>query len=135
MGPQFLKRHFDRRAGDMLLAYADTLVAGLAWSLPFNKHGSDSERSEDLFALTEQLHHTLVPVDPSPIFVRELRSHLMDFQLADTPSLWERTRHLPLPVQIAAGLGGATLTAGLVLVARRPLLDALDELRSHRTIA
>ncbi|WP_162909953.1 hypothetical protein [Aggregatilinea lenta] len=126
-----MKRHLDRHAGDMLLAYADTLVAGLAWSLPF-KHGNLPEQSEELFALTEQLHNTLVPVEPSPIFVRELRSHLMDVQLVDAPSLWERTRQLPLPVQIAAGLGGATLTAGIVLVARRPLLDALDELRSHR---
>ncbi|HML20485.1 MAG TPA: hypothetical protein PKD09_02480 [Aggregatilinea sp.] len=132
MGSQLLKRHFDRHAGDMLLAYADALVAGLAWSLPF-KHNSTPDQSEDLFALTEQLYHTLVPVEPSPIFVRELRSHLMDVQLVDEPSLWERTRQLPLPVQIAAGLGGATLTAGIVLVARRPLLDALGELRGHRT--
>ena len=117
----------------MLLAYADALVAGLAWSLPFNKRGVAPEQSEDLFALTEQLHHTLVPVEPSPIFVRELRSHLMDTRLGDEPALWARTRQLPLPVQIAAGLGGATLTAGIVLVARRPLLDALDELRSHHT--
>lgn len=132
MGPQFFKRHLDRQLGDLLMSYADALIAGLAWSTS-SKYNGSYEEPEDLFALTQQLHRALVPVEPSSLFVRELRRRLLSEEFTAQRSLWERTRQLPLPVQIAAGIGGATLTAGIVLFARRPLMDAIDEIRSRRT--
>jgi len=129
-----LRRQLDRGLGELLIAQAAALIAGLAWSTTFTSPGTGGE-ADSLFALTEELHRTLVPVEPSPIFVRELRRRLMDEQIEQQLSLWARTRQLPLPVQIAAGIGGATLTAGIVIFARRPLMDAIGELRNRRTVS
>jgi hypothetical protein len=76
----------------------------------------------NLMLLAERLSSTLQPVTPSAEFVERLRG---EFIFKAPPALLARWRKLPgwdkLPprYQTAAKVGGATLTAGLMLFAVR----------------
>jgi len=46
--------------------------------------------------------------------------------------MWQRIHQLPLRMRLAAGIGGATLTAGVLLIASRPyLMDVLTSWRDR----
>ncbi|NLX09096.1 MAG: hypothetical protein GXY36_05535 [Chloroflexi bacterium] len=90
---------------------------------------------EELLTLARLLSQVLVPVKPSDAFVEDLRQQLLTATPGERRTWYERVRQLPPGVQLAAGIGGATLTAGVVLAARRPVMDALDLWRSRRSIS
>lgn len=131
------KRRPERQLHEFLMAHADALASGTLdldrlldqYDLVING------QVESLLALADQMNRSLVEVAPSEQFVKQLRVQLLGetYVLRD-PGLWQRIRQLPPRTQLAAGIGGATLTAGLVLIASRSFPDALDFWRNRRTI-
>lgn len=136
MSIPFFPRLHDRQLRDLLMAHADMLIAGRAdhARLPGSLDSGSQGEVADLLRLAERLNRTLTEVAPSERFVDQLGRALA---LADAPaplSLWQRVRHLPPRTRWAAGIGGATLTAGVVIIASRSLPDALGYLRNRRTL-
>lgn len=77
---------------------------------------------DQFIQLINRLHLTLVGVQPSPRFVRRLRQELVG---SDGRSVLTRVRHLPVRVQVAAGIA---LVAGFMILSRRRLIsDAAHE--------
>ena len=117
---------------DLLAAHTDALLAGLEDFDPqFANYGiasSQAAEATNLLGLAFRLRETLTPVAPSEEFTRRLRNELVG---AEQPvTLLVRWRKLPAHYQLAAKLGGLTLTAGLLLLATRRALGVLDAL--HR---
>ena len=82
--------------------------------------------------IVERLSRTLVEVKPSELFVEQLRQQLLYSQRPDPQTMWQRIHQLPLRMRLAAGIGGATLTAGVLLIASRPyLMDVLTSWRDR----
>ena len=136
--PRFRGRAAQRALQELLMRHADALVSGAEDREALLSAYDDETRAEaaELLALAERIQHTMTEVAPSEQFVRQLA-----VQLATAPtvvpsrSLWGRVRHLPPRVQLAAGIGGATLTAGVVLLISRSLVPgALESWRSRRTV-
>ncbi|MBN1678821.1 MAG: hypothetical protein JW966_00920 [Anaerolineae bacterium] len=122
---------------DFLIAHADALATDtLNLDYLLEQYGDIAlSQVEDLLALAERISKTLLPVVPSHEFVEELRRQLDNQTSLISPPWWERIRQLSPRVQLAAvGIGGATLTAaGVVIIARRPVIDALTGKRTRRT--
>jgi hypothetical protein len=132
--PYFFKQYIDHQIEDFLMAHADSLVSG---SPEFDRLLDQYDdvvqgQVEGLFTLAERISRTLMPVAPSEQFVNRLRHELIDSASAEPRSLWGRIRSLPPRTQIAAGIGGATLTAGVVLIASRSMPNALEYWRNRR---
>jgi hypothetical protein len=119
---------------DALTAYTDALLAGAADPDQFLKPYNEFERNQigRLLALVERLSRALVPVAPSEQFVNNLRHALLEAAPSERRTLWRRIRSLPPRTQIAAGIGGATLTAGVVLLASRSMPNPLEYWRNRR---
>jgi hypothetical protein len=118
---------------ELLAAHTDALLAGLADFDPQFTHfgiaSSQAAEATDLLGLAFRLRETLTPVAPSDEFTRRLRNELVG---AEQPvTLLVRWRKLPAHYQLAAKLGGLTLTAGLLLLASRRAIDVLNTLQ-HR---
>lgn len=126
----------ERRFEDILIAHADALISGTVDldQLLRQYHWISRKQIDSLFALAEQLSKALVVVKPSDDFVKELRRQLDEANTLENRSLWRQFRDLPTSRQLAAGIGGATLTAGVVYFASRPVRDALEDLW-HRATA
>lgn len=103
---------------DVLLARADTAEGDLG----------------ALLRLAERLERAMPAVTPSEQYVAQLRQRLLASDSQEMPSLWRRIRQLPPRTQLAAGIGGATLTAGVVILATRSVYDVLGSRRSRRTV-
>ena len=103
---------------DVLLARADTAEGDLG----------------ALLRLAERLERAMPAVTPSEQYVAQLRQRLLASDPQEMPSLWRRIRQLPPRTQLAAGIGGATLTAGVVILATRSVYDVLGSRRSRRTV-
>ncbi len=136
--PYFRGRAARQTLQELLMAHADALVSGSADRAALLSDYDEPTRAEaaELLALAERIQHAMGEVAPSEQFVRQLGT-----QLATAPtvvpsrSLWGRMRHLPPGVQLVAGIGGATLTAGVVLLISRALVPgALASWRSRRTV-
>jgi|GEM_PF-1280386 len=136
--PRFRNRAAQRALQDLLMAHADALVSGAAdREALLSPYGEETlAEASELLALAERIQHAMSEVSPSEQFVQQLGN-----QLATAPtvvpsrSLWGRVRHLPPRVQLAAGIGGATLTAGVVLLISRALVPgALESWRNRRTV-
>ncbi len=131
--PFFFSRQ-DQNTQNVLMAYADALVSGTPPSDDLLADVDEDLRDsiQDLFALAGQISLGLTQVVPSEQFVAELRSRLLDVEGVHYLSWLGRWRQLPPKTQIAAGIGGATLTAGVVLIAARSVSDVWDSWRSRR---
>ncbi len=112
---------------NLLAAHLDALIAREeAASDAIFRHAPAESR--ELLHLATQLHAALKPMDPSDEFVKRLRSEF----IGDTPlTLLLRWRKLPTRYQTAAKVGGATLTAGLTLLAVRRALTMLSSVRTR----
>jgi hypothetical protein len=130
----FRKSPADTQLLDFLMDHADALIAGtLNLDQLFEQYEQvPRDQIEDLLKLAERMSRTLTTVNPSDQFVKQLYFELLEAALNQRPTIWRRLRQLPPRTQIAAGIGGATLTAGVVLIASRP---AREYLRSLRIIA
>ncbi len=118
---------------DLLAAHTDALLAGLEDFDPqFSNFGiasAQAAEATDLLGLAFRLRETLTPVAPSEEFTRRLKNELVGAE--QTVTLLVRWRKLPAHYQLAAKLGGLTLTAGLLLLATRRAVGVLDALH-HR---
>jgi hypothetical protein len=132
--PFFFRQYIDRQIEDFLMAHADALVSGSPEFDDLLDQYDEVVRSqvEGLFTLAERVSGSLIPVAPSEKFVNRLRHELIDAASVEPRSLWGRIRSLPPRTQIAAGIGGATLTAGVVLIASRSMPSALEYWRNRR---
>jgi hypothetical protein len=132
--PFFFRDHVERQIQGFLMAYADALVSDTLDPDQLLKQYHDVVRCqvEGLLTLSERISRSLAEVTPSEQFVSQLRRDLIEAASPDHRSLWGRIRSLPPRTQIAAGLGGATLTAGVVLIASRSMPNALEYWRSRR---
>jgi hypothetical protein len=111
----------DPRLDALLALHLDALLNAPDAAQALQAQTSD-KRVYDLMCLAERLSLALQPVSPSAEFVERLRG---EFITKAPPALLARWRKLPgwdkLPprYQTAAKVGGATLTAGLMLLAVR----------------
>jgi len=131
----WFQRQADRQLEDFLLAHADALLVGKPDLDSLLKQYDNLTRSqvETFVTLAERISESLTEVAPSDQFVGQLRYRLREAAgLPETDSLMERVRQMSPRVQWAAGIGGATLTAGVVIMASRPIWGALEEWRSRR---
>jgi hypothetical protein len=132
----FFNRHQQHQhTQDLLMAHAEALISGTLNLDQLLASFDQETRREigDLLILAERVNNTLVQVDPSEKFVAHLRQELAqaDAALLHHTSVWQWIRHLPPRTQIAAGIGGATLTAGMVLIASRALPEVWSYWRSR----
>jgi hypothetical protein len=132
--PFFFRQYVDHQLEDILMAHVDGLVSGSPGVDQLLDQYDDEMRGqvEELFTLAGRISQLLIPVAPSEQFVNRLRHDLMDAASAEPLTLWGRIRSLPPRTQIAAGIGGATLTAGVVLIASRSMPNALEYWRNRR---
>jgi hypothetical protein len=118
----FRKSQSEVQLLDLLMDHADALIAGsLNRDQLFDQYDQVSRSQIDnLLNLAERVSSTLITVNPSDEFVKQLYFDLIEAALNNHPSLWQRIRQMPPRRQLAAGIGGATLTAGVVFIASRP---------------
>lgn len=121
---------------NLLMAHADALVTGSPVREQVRAACAQSGETEleALLALAERVERAMPPVAPSERFVAELRQRLLQAEKQQSVSLWGRVQRLPLRTRVAAGIGGATLTAGVVFLATRSVYDALGNRRNRRAI-
>ncbi len=105
----------DLRLETYLAAHLDALWSAPEAAKALRLQAADPQ-ARDLMLLAERLHTTLIPVVPSDAFIERLRG---EFMMQAPPTLRQRWRQLPPRYQTAAKVGGATLTAGLMLFAVR----------------
>lgn len=111
----------DLRQDALLALHLDALLNAPEAAQALQAQTTDAHIYE-LMRLAERLSSTLQPLPPSAEFIERLRN---EFIAEAPPALLARWRKLPgwdkLPprYQTAAKVGGATLTAGLMLLAVR----------------
>ncbi len=109
---------------DLLAAQADYLLAGADDFDPhFEQHHvkpAQAAEATELFDLAYMLRDNLSTAEPSEAFMARLKSELV----GEAPiTLAVRWRKLPAQYQLAAKLGGMTITAGIMLLAARGALQ------------
>jgi hypothetical protein len=115
------------------MAHADALASGADPDQLFDLYDDPLlAQFEGLLTLAERISRLLIQVSPSEQFVNQLRHELIDASSPGRRSLWGRIRSLPPRTQLAAGIGGAAVTAGVVLIASRSMPNALEYWRSRR---
>lgn len=122
----------DVRLQELLAEQADALIAGDDKFDPrferFNFNSEQADDARDLLQLATHLRETLLPVGPSPEFMMQLKGELT----GEAPvTLLVRWRKLPASYQLAAKLGGLTITAGIVLLAAKRGLNVLESFGRH----
>jgi hypothetical protein len=121
------------RPEEILMAHADALASGADPDRLFDLYDDPLlAQFEGLLILAERISRLLIQVSPSEQFVNQLRHELIEASSPGHRSLWGRIRSLPPRTQIAAGIGGAAVTAGVVLIASRSMPNALEYWRSRR---
>ena len=113
---------------DLLAAHADAWIAGLTDFDPRLDRFSAAQAAEatELLDLAQHLRESLVPIVPSDEFIQRLKG---EFVGEPELTLLVRWRKLPAHYQLAAKLGGLTLTAGIVLLAARRALTILGAMQ------
>ncbi len=119
------------------MAHADALISHSAAHAPLRRAITEAGASdlEALLRLAESIEQAMPAVAPSEPYVAQLHHRLLESDPQKTLSLWRRIRQLPPHTLLAAGIGGATLTAGVVILAARSVYDVLGSRRNHRTVA
>lgn len=79
----------------------------------------DDADAQWLLSLADDVEDILTAVNPSPEFVATLRQ-----QLQENPNVVERLRQLSR-VKVAAGIGGITVAAGILWLARRSAIETV----------
>jgi hypothetical protein len=132
--PPLFNRSIRHQIQTLLMNHADAIIVGSADRERLLEPYDNvlREQAESLFVVAERINDVLVEVVPSEQFVTQLRFDLLETALAEQTSLWERIRNLPPRTQLAAGIGGATLTAGMVIIATRSMPSALEFWRNRR---
>jgi len=131
--PIIFRSNTQTQVEDFLTAHADALISGfpdLDRLLEDYDH-SARRQAEGLITLAAQISRLLIPVAPSEQFVNRLYQELMAADAPGRVSLWMRIRSLPPRTQLAAGLGGAAMTAGVVYIATRTMPNPLDYWRNR----
>lgn len=122
----------DLRITDLLAAHLDSLLAGQDELDPgLERFGLTPKQTTDtmeLLSLSRRLRENLTPVAPSEDFVSRLQGELVGNQPV---TLLVRWRKLPPHYQLAAKLGGLTLTAGILLLAAGRALTVLDAINKR----
>lgn len=133
--PVIFHNRSEQQLQDFLTAHVDALIAGTMdrETLLAQADWVIRRQVEHLLDLAENVQRVMTNVVPSEQFVKELGSQLTADVDRDMQSWWHWMRQLSPRTQIAAGIGGATITAGLVLLASRSMPDALEFWRSRRT--
>lgn len=133
--PNFFRNHPEQQLQDILMAHAEALLADGVDRDTLLDQIDDVVRgqAESLLTLAENVQRAMAGVVPSDQFVKQLKLQLTAGGAQDALTWWHRLRQLPPRTQIAAGIGGATITAGLVLLASRSMPDALEFWRNRRT--
>lgn len=118
------------------MAHADALISRSAAHASLRQSYAETAEGdlEALLRLAERIEQAMPPVAPPEPYVAQLRHHLLESDPQETLSLWRRIRQLPPRTQLAAGIGGATLTAGVVILATRSVYDVLGSRRNRRTV-
>ncbi len=121
---------------NVLMAHADALIGRGSTRVPLRRAYTEpgEDDLETLLRLSERIERAMPPVTPSEQYVAQLRRRLLESDPQEALSLWRRIRQLPPRTQLAAGIGGATLTAGVVILATRSVYDALGSRRNRRTV-
>jgi len=132
----FFRNRTNHHLEDALIAHADALIAGSFDRDALLSQVDFAVRDQlgALMDLAERVQRSMTGVTPSDQFVKQLGYDLAMGVDIDPRSLLDRIRYLPPAVQLdAAGIGGVTLTAGIVLIASRSVPDALEFWRNRRT--
>ncbi len=118
------------------MAHADALIANRPARAERRAHDTTKGASdlEALLRLAERIERAMPGTAPSEQYVPGLRRRLLESEQAEAVSVWTRVRQLPPHTQLAAGIGGATLTAGVVILAVRSVYDVLGNRRNRRTV-
>jgi hypothetical protein len=113
---------------EILAAQADALIAGQEdfEMEEFDLTSDQAAEANELFHLAAQLSDSLQPVMPSEAFMARLKDELTG---ESQSALLVRWRKLPPQYQLAAKLGGITLTAGVMLLAARTGINVLGSLQ------
>ncbi len=119
---EFVSHPHESRIADLLSDYADG-VAPLETLL--DRYNVSYQQVSELVDLADQLRSTLVEVSPSPQFVDGLLQELIGEQQAAALGWWSRIQAMPTRTKLAAGIGGITLTAGVLLITARSLSHLL----------
>jgi hypothetical protein len=116
---------YDILLQNLLADHADGLLKGVVSTTALlTRYGLTGDLYiKNLIHIAEQIQIAMPEVEPSEAFVAALYAQLVgahDHNMFDRLVAWriERLRHLPAHMQLAAGLGGLTLTAGLYWIMR-----------------
>ncbi|MBN1565895.1 MAG: hypothetical protein JXA10_18780 [Anaerolineae bacterium] len=132
--PPLFNRPLRDQIQTLLINHADAILIGAADRERLLEPYDNvlREQAESLFIVAERINDALIEVVPSEQFVTQLRYDLLATAQAQRESWLDRIRSLPPRTQLAAGIGGATLTAGMVLIATRSMPNALEYWRNLR---
>jgi hypothetical protein len=121
----------------LLSAHADALirkpnVQADDFDFLFDEYGLDEAEVADAESLLQIAHqlNELTEVAPSDAFVARLKNELTGAQAESALIL--RWRRLPATYRLAASVGGMTLTAGLLLLAGRRIVDVIGFLQRRQ---
>jgi hypothetical protein len=97
----------------------EAFLAGESLESLREEYGIPYQEAHDLMSLVENINNTMIEVQPSKQFSRNLKDELMG--LERTGMVW-RIRHLPARVQLAAL--AAILSGFLIILQRFFLIDS-----------
>jgi len=122
----------DVRLQELLAQQANALITDTDNYEPHFERYSFNVQQEtearDLMQLSSHLRESMLPMNPSSEFMSRLKGELT----GEAPvTLLVRWRKLPASYQLAAKLGGLTITAGIVMLAARRGLNVLGALNHH----
>ena len=110
---------------DLLAAQADALITDEAFESG-SLSREQAAQANELLDLAFRVNDSLQPVMPSEAFMARLKDELIG---EAQPTLIVRWRKLPPQYQLAAKLGGLTITAGIMLLAARTGINAIGAIQ------
>jgi hypothetical protein len=113
---------------DLLAAQADALISDDEDFERADLTSDQAAQANELLELAFRVSESFHPVAPSEAFMVRLKDELVG---EGQPAFLVRWRKLPPQYQLAAKLGGLTITAGIMLLAARTGINALESLQ-HR---